>query len=282
MLRAICVAVATACVWGPASTTDAHAQVVTGRVIEELTERPLRDVSVQLRSAAGRTMARSMTDSTGTFWLQAPRYGTFVLVAEHLGMTTVTTGELDVDEGAMQVVLRMAETAVPLEPLTVEAERGAAHLGPLRGYYERMRWNERTGIGRFITRDQIDVRSPGDLSDMLREIPRVNVQRTRGRSAHVTMRGSRGDCTPALFIDGTRANRREQAFVDEYVRPLDVEGVEVYVGLAQMPGVYHDESGCGVLLVWTRRGSSEGGRPFSWRRALAGIGVFGGLLLLMR
>jgi hypothetical protein len=259
-----------------------QAQVVTGRVTEDGTDRALADAVVTMRTTANRSVASAATDSTGSFRLQAPRFGEFLLSVELIGMMPITELSLTVNEGATEVVLRMAIAAVPLEPLTVEARGGDAGLGPLRGYYERMRWNERTGIGRIITRDAIDARNPAAMSDMLREVPRLSVNRARGLTSHITVRGGRGgECTPALFIDGTRTNRRAQANVDELVRPGDVEGVEIYVGLAQMPGIYHDETGCGVLLIWTRRGASDG-RPFSWTRTLVGIGIAGAILLIAR
>lgn len=258
-----------------------HAQVVAGHVIDETTGAHLAEVEVRLQTTSGRVVRTAVTDTAGAFQLQAPRFGEFMLVASMIGMTTVTTAPFAVEAGAMQVVLRMAAQAVPLEPLTVEARGGYAQLGMLAGYYERMQLNSRVGVGRFITRDAIDARNPVDMSDMLREIPRVGVNRARGTGAFITMRGARGECTPALYIDGARANRRDRAFMDEMVRPMDVEGVEVYVGLAQLPGEYHDENHCGVLLVWTRRGPDEG-RPFSWRRALVAAGIIGGGFLIVR
>jgi hypothetical protein len=257
------------------------AQVVAGRVVNEVTGERIAEVQVRLQSADGRALAAAVTDSAGEFQLQAPRFGEFVLEASMIGLATVTTPPIHVGAGTMEVVLRMSTRAVPLDPITVEATGGAADLGLLTGYYERMRWNERVGVGRFLTRDAIEARNPVDMSDMLREIPRVSVGRARGTGAFITMRGARGECTPALYVDGARANRRDRAYVDEMVRPGDVEGVEVYVGLAQLPGEYMDENHCGVLLVWTRR-SSEDGRPFSWRRIAAAAGIVGGIMLLVR
>jgi hypothetical protein len=261
--------------------SPARGQIVTGTVVEDPSGHTLADVEVRLFTTAGRVVASAVTDSAGTFRLQAPRFGEFRLQARMLGMADVATDPFTVQAGAMEVVLRMAAEAVPLEPLTVAARGREADLGFLTGYYQRMEWNSRAGIGRFITRDAIDARNPVNVSDMLREIPRVQVLRGRGGGSYVAMRNARGECTPALYVDGMRANRRDRAFIDEFVRPGDVEGVEVYVGLAQLPGEYHDENHCGVLLVWTRR-TAEDGRPFTWRRALIGAGLFGGVLLLMR
>lgn len=265
-----------------AAAGQARAQVVTGVVIDAGTSQPLRDVGLRLRSSSGQFVAQALSDSAGHFVLQAPRLGSFSLVAELIGMQPVTTPAVDVQLGSVEVTVRMAESAVPLEPLTVHA-RSSADLGFLRGYYERMEWNERTGSGRFITRDQVEARNPGNISDMLREVPRLNVQLDQRRGAYITVRGGRADCPPAVFVDGIRTNRRERAYIDELLRPMDLEGVEIYAGLAQMPGIYHDDGGCGVLLFWTRRGTDEkGGRPITWSRILAGAGALVILLLISR
>jgi hypothetical protein len=281
MTRSLLVAVLAAAAGSTAWVPTAAAQVVTGRVLEAGSSRPLHEVAVTLTSQEGRVLARAATDTSGGFWLRAPRFGEFRLNAELIGMTAVTTHPIDVSDGATHVLLRMAVAAVPLEPLTVEARGGDADLGMLRGYYERMFWYGRSGTGRFITRDAIDARDPGNISDMLREFPRLSVSHARGTGAFITVRGAGGQCHPALFVDGLRVNRRDRAYIDEMVRPGEVEGVEVYVGLAQLPGIYHDESGCGVLLVWTRR-APDGGSPMSWGRALAGVGILTLILLLMR
>jgi hypothetical protein len=271
--------------WAAASAAQpiaVSAQVVTGRVLEFETGRPLPDVAVYLRTTAGQDVAEAVTDTVGAFRMQSPRFGSFVLVASVIGMETVISPPFDVQLGSMDVVLRVAARAVPLDPLTVET-RSSTDLGFLLGYYERMNRNQRAGIGRFITRDQIDQRNPSTNGDLFRGLPRLTVHEERGRGAHVTMRGAQGDCIPAVFVDGIRMNRRGRAYVDENTSPRDLEGVEIYTGLAQLPGVYHDERNCGVILFWTRRaGGTPGGGPLSWPRVIAGVAVIGLMLLLGR
>jgi hypothetical protein len=282
MDRSVLLAVLLGAAASAAQQVAVSAQVVTGRVLEAETGRPLTDVVVILRSTAGQDIADVVTDTAGAFRVQSPRFGRFVLVATLIGMETVTSPPFDVELGSMDVVLRMAARAVPLDPLTVET-RSSADLGFLHGYYERMDRNQRAGIGRFITRDQIERRNPISNGDLFRGLPRLTVHEERGRGAHVTMRGAQGECIPAVFVDGIRMNRRGRAYVDENTRPSDLEGVEIYTGLAQMPGVYHDERNCGVILFWSRRTSgTPGDRPLNWPRVIAGVTVVGLMLLLGR
>jgi hypothetical protein len=259
---------------------QAHAQVVHGTVVHAGSERPVQDVALFLRQD-GRVVAQSVTDTTGTFWMKAPRIGTYEILAERIGFTAVSSPlELKLSE-QVEVSLRLDVAAVPLEPLTVKV-RSYYDLGLLTEFYERMARNERLGTGRFITRDQIDERRALDVSDLLRTFAPVNVHRQRAGLAYVTLRGgTAGECHPRVFLNGTLANRNDRAYVDELVSPHDLEGVEIYRGLAQLPGMYHDVTGCGVILLWTRRIADGEGRPFSWKRILGAVGAAGLIFFLI-
>lgn len=263
------------------------AQVVTGRVVLMGTEEPLEDVTVRLLFPDGRPGAFALTDSAGVFIMIAPRVGFFTLSAERIGLATVTTPELEVVLGEeVDVELRMAEEAVPLEPLVVTA-RGSVDMGPLAGYFRRMEEQGRLGFGHILSRDQIEERQALDVADLLRDIPRIRVvAQGFGRPPSVVVLGRGGQCTPKVYIDGIHQNRgggaHTAAVVDEIVRPHDLEGIEVYRGVGEMPGEFYDEEHCGVVLLWTRR-DAEGGRPSTLRRVLLAFGALAAFaLLLMR
>jgi hypothetical protein len=259
------------------SASPVTAQFVAGRVIDQQTMRGLDGVGLELRTDDGRRVGRAVTDSAGHFQMQSARIGMYTLVAERIGYRTVTAPLTVTLSEQVDIVLRMDPAALVLEPLTVEA-RTTRNIGPLAGYYERIQRNQRVGIGRFITRDYIDERQPFDVTDLLREVPRVNVQ-----AGNVTFRrgAAVSACAPKVYIDGVLTNRRGPAAVDELVRPSDLEGVEVYQGAAQMPGEFFDNTGCGVIALWTRR-TTDQGRPFAWSRLFAAAGAVGLLMLLSR
>ena len=219
--------------------------------------------------------------------MTAPRLGFFTLSAERIGLAPLATPELEVGLfEAVEVVLRMAHDAVPLEPLVVEA-RSAIDLGILAGYYERMDRHSKLGFGHILTRDQIADRQALDVADLLRDIPRVRVvAQGSGLSPRVVFLGAGGECSPRVYVNGIHQNRGgatgRSAVVDETVRPYDLEGVEVYRGVGEMPGEYFDDGHCGVILLWTRR-DAEGGRPSTRARIIAaGIGLALFALLVMR
>lgn len=264
--------------WVLGISAPAQAQFVSGKVLDADTETPLANVSIELLSAAGQRLAATLSDSAGAFRIQAPLPGEFTVRAERIGMRTVTA-PLSVQVGErVEVTLRMAALALPIEPLTVDA-RQAVNIGSLAGYYARAERVQRTGIGRVITRDRIESRPVGAVSDILREVPGITVTSTPYGSGAVSFSGgARAGCTPQVYVDGVLANRAGPALVNELVQAVDLEGIEIYRGLATM-GEYYDRTGCGVILLWTRRGT-EGGRPFTWSRLLA-LGALLGLILLI-
>jgi len=248
-------------------------------------EEPLGDVLVRLQFTDGRLAASALSDSGGAFSMTAPRLGLFTLSAERIGLAPVTTSEIELGLGeAVEVVLWMSEVAVPLEALVIEA-RSSVDLGILAGYYERMDRQRKLGFGHILTRDQIDERQAVDVADLLRDLPRVRILgQGFGRPPSVVFSGAGGECTPRVYIDGIHQNRGgaagSAAVVDETVRPYDLEGVEVYRGLGEMPGEFYDDRHCGVILLWTRR-DAEGGRPSTRMRIAAAAGALAVFVLLV-
>ena len=109
------------------------------------------------------------------------------------------------------------------------------------------------GRGTFITRDDVVKRNPLTLADMLRAVRGLTVRSAGGRTelrfARANARIAGPDCPPEIWIDGARAF---DATVDE-VRPDEVEGIELYRSLGQIPAEYLSRSSaCGLVLIWTR------------------------------
>lgn len=279
MLRtAVLVSLAACCTLSAA--TPAHAQFVGGRVLHADSDLPLRDVTVELLGDGGRRIAQAVTNAEGAFHMQASRIGEYTIRAQRIGLESVTA-RLSVEVSQrVDIVLRMSEAAVPLEPLTVEA-RSSLNIGSLAGYYERTERSQLLGIGTILTRDWLAERRAGSIGDILRQQPRVTVTSGLYNSGQVRFNsGGRTFCTPQIYLDGILANRSGPLYVYELPQPSDLEGIEIYRGLAEM-GEYYDNTGCGVILLWTRR-TGDAGPPFSWRRLLSLAGALGLMLLVIQ
>ncbi|MCJ7627914.1 MAG: TonB-dependent receptor plug domain-containing protein, partial [Longimicrobiales bacterium] len=123
-----------------------------------------------------------------------------------------------------------------------------------------------TGLGIYITRDEVEARNPLLVSDLLREVPGLDLQASGyGSRPSVRMVRATGmNCVTQIFVDGFLMNGR--AFsptgfnptdfrIDDVVSPRSVEGIEVYRGLSTVPPEFlNPDADCGVIAIWTRRG----------------------------
>ena len=105
------------------------------------------------------------------------------------------------------------------------------------------------GGGRYMSRAEIE-RRPGaaNVSDLLRTFPGVRVNCRRSPCTFTFTRATR-NCPPAFFLDGV-----ETEMVALSMQPArEVDGIEVYSGLAELPVELRGRSGtCGAFVVWTR------------------------------
>jgi outer membrane cobalamin receptor len=168
----------------------------------------------------------------------------------------------------------MAPHAIALDPLIVTSRREV----PLQyvGFYRR----SRSGMGRFVTREDIERRRPIRTTDMLQMMPRVSLTNLNGGFAGtqvVTMRGTGGGlCIPNVYVDGMPHMSAEDI---NTLQPDDIDGIEVYTSPAMTPAEYQRNTSCGAILFWLRKDVE--GRAFTWKRLLVGVGAFLGLVLLV-
>lgn len=273
--RSVLAALALAALAGPAA-----AQTISGSVQNDASGNPLEGVHVVLLDDQGHNFGETFTNEAGGFRLVLPRSGTWVIAADLIGYGSVQSEPIEIGpDERVTVEIRLAVEAIPVEPVVVTGR--VAHLNAdIRAFYDRVERGELSGIGRFVTREDIERSVPSEPSDLLRTMPGVRVVRRAtayGSGSSIRMSGG---CVPAIFVDGTQINRfRASDDLDDFVAAYAIEGIEVYRGAGQQVGRFHDDRGCGLILVWTRRGSVDGS-PFSWTRFLVGAALIAGILLL--
>jgi hypothetical protein len=254
-------------------------QVIRGRVVEDVTRRPIQGATVELLGAGVRDHARATTDSAGDFRVAVPRAGGFGLRVSHTGFLTYEAHDIEVGTAeAVTVEVRLGRSAIPLEPLIVVGERG----GPLQEFDLR----RRAGLGRYMTREEIVRRGAATTPELLRGLPGISIRPVvrRGRTpagALIEMRGGLGTCLPATWIDGLLVPQQAESTMEHVLAPGAIEAIEIYNSSAAAPAQYVTGS-CGVILFWTRRGHQEDGAPWRWKRVLAGAGAAAIIFLLMR
>jgi hypothetical protein len=236
---------------GLLSAGAAHAQVIVGQVLDETTSTPVTAAEVVLVDRSGGQRGQVLTDSTGWFRLAAPVPASYRVRASSLGYGRVETTEVNLEKGVeLHLEIRLSSVAVPHEPLRIVARR-PYRVGRLSEYYDRAQWTRKTGLGKVFMRDDIERMNPFNVSSIIRTVP------------------TRVGCEMTYLLDGLEI---ELDVLDSMIRPEEVEGVEVYRGITQMPPEYSRRGRCGLVMVWTRT-DPPGMRPFTWKRVLLGAGL---------
>jgi hypothetical protein len=228
--------------------------VVSGRLLDGATRRPISDGRVQLLDLDGAVVATDESDASGGFRLEAPGPGDYYIRGERLGYTSRTDGVLELGEGGritIEFYLRTAPIQLDTVRATVEGWRLERHLED-QGFYERLE----QGFGHFITPEDISRLRPADPSDLLRNVPGARVvDGWPSRSVYFRVMGEY--CEPRIFVDGIEVNDLAPgAALGEVVDIEAVSGIEVYNRPSSVPLQYGGTgASCGLILVWTAMGA---------------------------
>lgn len=221
--------------------------VFTGRVLDGVSNAPLRDATV----AVSTTGASARTDSAGRFRIEGLRVGIHRFLVSAPGYAR---GALTLAFAAKEVM----ERDLVLDPLgTVSADSGAQTLptvpvtaeptlGRRFADFERRR---ATGRGQYLTKADIDERQVATLQDAMRTMRGVRYS-CAGGSCTVQMARAPLGCSPEYIVD----ERVDNSF-GPTVPIRDIIGVEVYNGPGDVPGEFAGtNAGCGVVVIWTSSG----------------------------
>ena len=230
----------------------AHGQGTIVGIVEDSSGAPIVAASVRVSG----TDFGVATDASGRFRFPSLPAKTWKLDIRRLGYAPINT-EVDVRNGdTVSLSVMLLPSAVPIAPVVVTETDITPKLREV-GFDRRRKLLTTVPARQFVTRAQIEKQNPMRLSQVLDRM------------------GKR--CTnPVMYIDGGRraaaptdppppptgrgAARIGQPMprglpVDE-IPPSWIEGLEVYVGWAQIPLEYRPpgrDIGC-VLLIWTRSG----------------------------
>lgn len=208
--------------------------------------------------------------------------GRHVVSARHIGYLSETR-IVDLNLGdSMTIAFYLTPSIRALEPVIV-TERSFVNTDLAEFDSRRMK-----GLGHFITRAQIDSLHPSRLRDMVARVPGMAIVQTHGGQSEVRLRRAnlntdwsrQGDCSPAYYIDGipvppsiqigtggnvkalggnvmppATALQTATVTVDNF-EPSQIAGIEVYNSPAETPPQFlANRAECGVIVIWTVRGS---------------------------
>jgi hypothetical protein len=232
---------------------------VTGRVIDFDEGRPVGGATVLLDGAKA-----AVTSADGRFHFPGVQPGDHVIALRHLAFQPVQdTLRIDGTGRAFNLEIKLPREPIRLDAITVTvAERPlTGMLAPVHDRLERVRLY---GGGHVFDRSDIERRNPRLLSHLLSDVPGIRVAYTTQEDIHhyiiTSTRSYSGTdlCVMTIYMDGMMLVRGGAAGggenVDHYFSMSAIEAIEVYQPGQRIPSQYWgSSSGCGVILVWTRR-----------------------------
>lgn len=259
------------------------AQVIRGEVVDRVSLGTVDGAGVWLLDADGSPLGTgAVSDDSGRFAIQLPRAGTFRLRIARIGYGPETTEPFEVQPGqTLALQLFVQQRPVSLDAVRVTERTTMRGTGGLDGFeLRRLR-----GLGKFITRADIEQMAPVVFLDIIGGVPGVRIvpvshgrQIVRMNRAAPLLRtgvlrnaesnealGEEGivaenNCPVIFYLDGVRLNNTNDSSLDRvevvYQLPVQlIEAIEVYRGAAELPAEYGgSDARCGVVAVWTRRG----------------------------
>ena len=204
---------------------------------------PLSGAEVQIVG----TSVRGNTDDAGRVALLAVPAGKAVLRLRRLGFAEQTV-PISVTPGAMpDGRYRMVPVAANLKKVVVRSSELKPDRYAKTGRFDSFYRRRAHGTGTFLTRELIDARNAQKSEDLLRMVTGVRI-RYRGNVPNVQFLR----CNQVtVYIDGIRSH---DPFRDYFsMSPLDIEAMEVYHGMAQVPPEFSPRpNDCAAIVVWTR------------------------------
>lgn len=228
---------------------------MSGHVLADATERPLVGAQITVVSMRLSTQADSL--------------GRFLLTGILPGRQLVTVSQIGFEPLRTYIVFLAADTVdadIVLTPLPASSAQPIAKMNVVanavpRGLedFERRRL---TGVGDFMNEAAIRKASRGELTDVVRRIPGIQLSRPAsgfGAYASAGRGATRGrPCYVAVMIDRTwvyEGKRGDLPFDLNSISPDIVIGMEFYRGLSYIPAEFGKErSTCGTLVIWTKTG----------------------------
>jgi len=221
---------------------------ITGVVRDGVDGRPVAGASVWTAAAPQATQ----TDGRGRFTFTRLYPGQHLVRFSHLGYAT-RADSIAVEYGRMSNIrVLLSADPVRLDPIEVSVERRDIVLEQA-GFYRR----EAIGFGQFLDRDDLEMRPPGNMSDLFTGLAGVTLVAGPTGQRHVMLSAGRNRrCFPRVVLDDIVVGGGSSlpAELDVLLMRSAIAGVEVYTRTAGIPIQYGGTgSSCGLIMIWTRR-----------------------------
>ncbi len=236
----------------PTSTIRRGRATVRG-FVRTLDGRPLVNAVVRVLGSGSQVR----TAATGAFAIADAGSGTQSIEARAIGYQPYRMPVRLRDGEPTAIILRLAVQRVQLD--TVRVVAGKQLVPEVRAIERRMN----SGVGTIMDAATIRERSTLFVTDAVRGMAGVTVSKAAtGNGQEILMRrvaGTDGSyCVANIVVDGLRVppSASANAGIDDYVNLADIAAMEVYPRPNLVPPEFLTiDNGCGVVVVWTRRGT---------------------------
>lgn len=216
--------------------------------------RPLRFANVHLAGSL-----RGVTDTSGTVRLQWPAGTRNLLRVTRIPFAPYEAMLLRPSADTSLEVYLSRSLQSGVSALEAVITTASAHDGLARtGFYDRLQRSVKgAGSGDFITPEELSVRNPSRVSDVLRGRRSISIGRSPNSAARWPVVYGRGGCVMEVLIDGKRmtggaGGPNGYGFVDDLVSGREVQAIEIYHSSQSTPGEIAPLGGaCGTVVIWT-------------------------------
>ncbi len=193
------------------------------------------------------------TNAAGQFALSRLPSGTRTVQVRALGASPVNV-VVDLPEGGRsETTVTLDKRVAQLATVSIQGQRDTRDVPHAStGFASR----QKAALGKYLTGDDIRRFRPWSLVDALSMV--TGVRREWSASGpSITIRGSKGQCIPSIFLDGMSIATGERGDIPElegFIKPEEITGIEVYPG-PFIPAQFDrtQTTGCGTVAIWTRR-----------------------------
>jgi hypothetical protein len=250
----------------PAQTPPPQHDLLIGRVHDQA-GRDLSGVEVVIN----RREVRATTDRNGVFTILVSPVDSTVGF-RRIGYRPILLSLHPLPSLRDTILVELIASAVQLPELIVSApaSKPLRYAGTTK--YDDVFRRQKIGLGTLVDRDAIDRRFGSSAAELLQGIPGVRV--SNGPPKRISFVRCQNPGGVQVFIDGVRqvpmsgsrdpGNRLENPTLARLsfnetpevemlsrINPSDIEMIEVYRGVSEIPGVFHWD-GCAVIAVWTK------------------------------
>lgn len=208
-----------------------------------------------------------VTLNGSSFDVTTPESGRFRFSGVPAGLYVISVGKIGYKSSLTTIRLAADDTLRPAyELIPTGTVLGTVKITGLSASPNRQEFDARRALGRgkFMAEDEIDKRNSARATELLRTFSSINVVAplgNRSATAPVYYAMSRREgggfksCAMAVVVDGFQMPLPFD--LEELPSPKEIMGIEVYSGNATIPVQFARwNSGCGLILVWRKDGSS--------------------------